>query len=316
MTYFCKLFSRRIFTLFFLFSSLLISNASMASSQLLLKKITNNIYAIVGELSNRSPENLGNNATFGVVVTDLGVVLIDSGATFKGAQRIHNIIKSITDKPIVTVINSGGQDHRWLGNSYFKKLGATIIASSEAIKDQKARTQSQFFGLTSLVGEEGLKGTEAVYADTTFETEHSFELGDIRFEVTHAGQAHTPGDSFIWLPKQKVMFTGDIVYVERMLGVGTQSNSKSWIESYEAMAAYKPEYIVPGHGKPTTLAKANKDSYEYLKFLRKAVSEFIDDDGDLSEISKVDQSAYKYLLNFDSLAGRNAQQVFTELEFE
>ena len=216
----------------------------------------------------------------------------------------------------MTVINSGGQDHRWLGNGYFKKIGAKIIASKNAVEDQKARTQDQFFGLGTLVGDEGISGTEAVYADTTFDTKHDFELGSTRFEITHSGQAHTPGDSFIWLPKQKVMFTGDIVYVERMLGVGSQSNSKSWIAVYEAMAAHKPEHIIPGHGNPTTLEKANKDSYEYLKFLRKSVSEFIDDDGDISEISKVDQSPYKYLSNFDSLSGRNAQQVYTEMEFE
>ncbi len=292
------------------------SSSSIASSDLTLKKVTENVYAIVGELSNRSPDNLGNNATFGVVITDKGVVLIDSGATFKGAERIHQVIKSITEKPVTMVINSGGQDHRWLGNGYFKKLGAKIIASNNAVTDQKARTQDQFFGLGTLVGDKGISGTEAVYADTTFDTEYAFELGNTRFEITHAGQAHTPGDSFIWLPKQKVMFTGDIVYIERMLGVGSQSNSKSWVEVYEAMAAHKPEHIIPGHGNPTTLETANKDSYGYLKYLRKSVAEFIDDDGDISEISKVDQSPYKYLLNYDSLSGRNAQQVYTEMEFE
>ncbi len=112
------------------------------------------------------------------------------------------------------------------------------------------------------------------------------------------------------------MFTGDIVYVERMLGVGSQSNSKSWVKVYEAMAAHKPEHIVPGHGSPTTLETANKDSYEYLKFLRKSVADFIENDGDISEINKVDQSQYKYLLNYDTLSGRNAQQVYTEMEFE
>ncbi|KAG1694757.1 L-cystine-binding protein FliY [Nymphon striatum] len=216
------------------------NNYDMSYEDLSLKKVTDQVYAIVGELSNRSPTNLGNNATFGVVVTDDGVV----------------------DKIIAG-----------LGNGYFKKLGAKIIASKNAVEDQKARTQDQFFGLGNLVGDEGLKGTEAVYADTTFDTEHSFEF-------------------------------------ERMLGVGSQSNSKTWVEAYEAMAAYKPEHIIPGHGNPTDLATANKDSYEYLKFLRQAIADFIDDDGDISEISKVDQSAYKYLQNFDSLSGRNAATAF------
>ena len=143
------------------------------------------------------------------------------------------------------------------------------IASKNAVTDQKARTQDQFFGLGTLVGDDGISGTEAVYADTTFDTEYAFKLGSTRFEITHAGQAHTPGDSFIWLPEQKVMFTGDIVYIERMLGVGSQSNSKSWVAVYEAMAAHKPEHIIPwGHGNPTTLETANKDSYGYLKYFK------------------------------------------------
>ena len=51
-------------------------------------------------------------------------------------------------------------------------------------------------------------------------------------------------------------------------------------------------------------------------FLRAAVSDFIDAGGDIADIGSIDQSQYEYLLNHESLAGRNAQQVFTELEWE
>ena len=91
------------------------------NNQLELQKVTQNVYAIVGELGNRSPENLGNNATFGFVVTSAGVVLIDSGGTDDGAKAIDEIVKTVTNKPVVLVINTGGQDHRWLGNEHFKK---------------------------------------------------------------------------------------------------------------------------------------------------------------------------------------------------
>ena len=186
---------------------------SWADSELKLQKVTEDVYAIVGELGNRTADNLGNNATFGFVVTSEGVVLIDSGGTYQGAQKIDQLIKQVTDKPVVTVINSGGQDHRWLGNGYFKNRGAQIIASEAAVNDQKARTQDQFIGLGNLVGDEGIKGTDAVYADKTFVQQFEFELGDTLFELRHSGQAHTPGDSFIWLPQKKVMFTGDIVQI-------------------------------------------------------------------------------------------------------
>ena len=314
--------NRIIKTMFTLSVLAFTSSALWAEDTLKLKEVSNNVYAIVGQLTNRTPENLGNNATFGFVVTSEGVVLIDSGGTYNGAKAIHGVIKTVTDKPIVKVINTGGQDHRWLGNGYFKKLGAEIIASKAAVTDQKARLEDQFFRLGTLVNEKEVKATDPVYADTdtgannTFEKNLSFKLGEFTFEIHHVGQAHTPGESFVWLAEDSVMFTGDIVYTERILGVNDHSNSKSWIKVFEAMASYKPKHIVPGHGSPTTLAKATEDTYDYLVNLRKAVVEFEDNDGDISEIGKIDQSKFSYLFNFDVLSGRNAQQVFTELEWE
>lgn len=287
-----------------------------ADPKLDLQTVTEDVYAIVGELGNRSKDNLGNNATFGLVVTGEGAVLIDSGGTHPGAREIDLLIKSVTNKPVVRVINTGGQDHRWLGNGYFKGQGAQIIASEVALNDQKARTQDQLILLGNLVGETAVKATDPVYADNTFDDFFEFELGGIVFELHHSGQAHTPGDSYVWLPQKQVMFTGDIVYVERMLGVGAQSNSKSWLEVFQTMAAHKPRYLVPGHGQPTDLSRARQDTYEYLVFLRKSVSDFMDSGGDISAIGSVDQTKFSHLQNFQEIAGRNAQQVFTEIEWE
>ncbi|MEZ5534302.1 MAG: MBL fold metallo-hydrolase [Thiolinea sp.] len=303
-------------TVIFIITLLLVSVQSRADDTLQLQEVTDKVYAIVGELNNRTPENRGNNATFGFVVTDEGVVLIDSGGTHGGAEAIVAVIKTVTEQPVVKVINTGGQDHRWLGNAYFKQQGAEIIASDAAVEDQKARAGEQFFVLSNLVGERAVKSTSSVYADTRFEEELDFELGGVKFEIRHAGQAHTPGDSFVWLPQQRVMFSGDIVYVERILGVREHSNSESWVKVYEAMAAYEPDYLVPGHGEVTTMERADKDTYGYLLFLRKAVAEFMEEGGEIADIGQVDQSQYDYLLNFDTLAGSNAQQVFTEMEWE
>jgi glyoxylase-like metal-dependent hydrolase (beta-lactamase superfamily II) len=293
-----------------------ISTPIYASSVLQLQQVDDNVYAIVGPLANRTPENLGNNATFGFVVTSEGVVLIDSGGTYKGAAEIHALIKSVTDKPVKVVINTGGQDHRWLGNSYFKERGARLIANTKAVADQKARTQDQFFMLGNMVGDAGLKNTNAVYADENFDDTLIFNLGNTKFELHHAGQAHTPGDSFVWLPQQRIIFSGDIVYIQRMVGINLESNSKSWITAFETMAALDPRIIVPGHGHVTTLKEATAHSYDYLVFLRRAVSEFIKSGGGIEDIGKLDQSKFSFLLNYETLKGRNAQRVYEELEWE
>jgi glyoxylase-like metal-dependent hydrolase (beta-lactamase superfamily II) len=308
----------KTFTKLFLFFtlSLGLSASIYASDVLTLQKLTENVYAIIGPMGNRDETNLGNNANFGFIVTDQGVVLIDPGGTYRGAEEIHKLIDTVSNKPVKIVINTGGQDHRWLGNSYFKPLGATIIANKAAVADQKARQQDQFFMLGNLVGVKGLTKTEAIYADEVFDTNYKASLGGVAFEIHHLGTAHTPGDSFVWLPQQKILFSGDIVFVDRMLGVIDVSNSKSWISVFEGMAKFKPEILVPGHGPVTTLKKAKADTYDYLLFLRKTVSTFMEEGGGIENVGKLDQSRFKYLKNYDSLKGRNAQKVYEELEWE
>lgn len=286
------------------------------NEKLVLKKVSNNVWAIVGPLSNRNKTNLGNNATFGFVVTAEGVVLIDSGGSFKGAKELHQVIKSVTNKPVRYVINSGGQDHRWFGNDYFSQIGAKIISSEAAKRDHKKRSVTQWGMLETLIGKENIKGTKEKFADITFKQQYKFKFGGVDFELYYKGQAHTPGDVFIWLPASQVMFSGDIVYTERMLGIGEESKSKTWLAVFDAMAAFKPKFIVPGHGAPTTLKKATKDTRDYISFLRKSVADFIEQGGDASEISKINQSRFKYLNNYENLKGRNALKVFTELEWE
>ena len=280
-----------------------------------IQKVTDGVYAIVGPLDQRSGENLANNATFGVVVTDEGAVLVDTGGSWLGAEALHAAVREITDQPVKFVVNSGGQDHRWIGNDYWQQQGAKVIASDAAVADHKDRGSVQMTGLSVLLGDE-LAGTVPAYADITFETEYSFELGGVAFEITYAGQAHTPGDSFVWVPSAATVFTGDIVYMERILGIGDQSHSGTWIEVFEAVAALNPTHVVPGHGAPTDLAGATADTYDYLVNLRAQMGVFIDEGGDIIESVNVEQGAFSYLENFEGLAKRNAQQVYSEMEWE
>lgn len=273
------------------------------------------IWSIEGPATQRTPENLGNNATFGLIETNDGAVLIDPGGTWAGAAMLHNAIQDLTDQPVTHVINTGGQDHRWLGNGFWKAQGATIIASSAAVSDQEVRASLQLTMLSQLVGE-GLEGTEPVYADVTFETDYVLELGGRRIEISHPGAAHTPGDSFVWLPAERTVFTGDIVYVGRLLSVMDFSDSASWLEAFEAIEDLEPVHLIPGHGPLTTLEHAQADTRDYLENLRNRMRAYIDGGGDIIGSVHVDQSAFEYLDSFDALAGRNAQAVFQQMEWE
>ena len=299
-----------------LLSCFITSTALATNKTLSLKKIQPNVYAIFGQLGDRNPDNLGNNANFGFIITDSGIVLIDSGASLKGAQAIHALIKTVSKKKITTVINTGGQDHRWLGNDYYSRLGATIIASKAAVKDHIARVSDQFERLTSAIGADKLKGTVKKTADIAFVKHYKFKSGITKVEIFHTGTAHTPGDSIVWLPDSKVVFSGDIIYTQRMLGIIPVSNSKSWLTAFDKVVELQPKYVIPGHGKTTDLNSAKKDTFRYLKTLRDRTLAFMDAGNGIENISSVEQDEFKYLKNYDILKGRNAQKVFEELEWE
>ena len=280
-----------------------------------IQPVTEGVWAIVGEKEQRSPENLANNATFGLVVTEAGAVLIDPGGSWKGAEALHAALRTVTDQPVTYVIDTGGQDHRWLGNGYWQAQGATVIASEGAVADLGERGSMQMTALAQLLGN-ALDGREPSYADVTFDNGHSLDVGGLTFEIVHPGAAHTPGDSFVWVPERDVVFTGDIVYVERILGVGDQSSITEWPEAFEAVEATAAMHVVPGHGQATTMERARADTYDYLMNLRMRIGTLLDEGGDIMDAPKVDQSAFVYLEQFEALAGRNAQTAFQQMEWE
>ena len=286
------------------------------ASDLAVSKIQDNVYAITGPLNNRTKDNLANNATFGFITGNDSILLIDPGGTYKGAKAIHDAIKTVSSKPVKYVINTGTQDHRWLGNSYFKEKGATIIAAEAAVAGQKRMAQDIFIMLGNLVGDAGLKGTSAVYADTVFGEKHTMTFSGIKIEIYFAGPAHSPGDSYVWLPEQKIVFTGDVFYTGRILSLMSFSNSKGWVQACEQIIKLNPKTVVPGHGAPVTIKEAKSQTYDYLLFLRNTVRAFMNAGGGIEDVGKLDQSQYSFLENYKDLKGRNIQKVYEELEFE
>jgi len=296
---------------------LILSSATLHADEnaIEIQKVSEQVYALVGKRGPMDEKDLGTNATFGVIATQDGVVLIDPGASFKGAQRIHETIKTISDQPVRLVINTGGEDHRWLGNGYFKRQGAHIVAAARTVEDQKERANDLLNRLDVLL-KDGASGTQAVYADETFADNMELVIGGITLQLTRIGPAYTPGDTMIWLPKERIAFAGDIIAVERMPAIGSMSKTGGWIKAFEHITAYNPLHIIPGHGHATTLRQAQTDTLDYLLALRDGVRELMDNGGALNDVSQVDQSRFKKLIGYEMLKGRNAHQVFQELEWE
>lgn len=280
------------------------------------QKIAPNVYAFIGELGGRTYENEGMNANTGFVVTSAGVLVVDSGSSYQVAQKIHRAIQSVTKQPVKYVVNTGGQDHRWLGNGYFKSIGAVIIAQRKAVKDMAGRGAEQIAALQPDL-KERMIATEPTLASRVFDSRDELILGGISVEMLHFHGGHTPGDSVVWLPQSRILFSGDLVFVDRMLGVLPVSNTRTWLASFEAMEMLKPRVIIPGHGAVCDLAKARHDTKNYLVLLRNHMRRAVSDGQDMqTAINTLDQSEFKHLYNYELLKGANANRTFLELEME
>jgi glyoxylase-like metal-dependent hydrolase (beta-lactamase superfamily II) len=143
------------------------------------------------------------------------------------------------------------------------------------------------------------------------------ELGSVVFEFRHRGGAHTPGDTMVWLPQRNVLFTGDVVYVDRMLGVLPVSHTKRWLDSFAVIEQLQPQVLVPGHGRVTTVAQARADTQAYLLALRAHMKKAVDDGTDVSAAVKSFNAApFMRLLNAAELLPGNASRTYLELERE
>lgn len=279
--------------------------------------VADGVYAFVGDIGGRTVANQGLNANLGLVVTSGGAVLIDSGSTFQTARAIHEAVRRVTKQPVRWVINTGGQDHRWLGNGYFKAQGAELIAHAAAVPDMRSRGGDQLAALRTLLGS-AADGTDLSFPSRLLQgAEARLELGGTVFEFRHRGGGHTPGDLMVWLPHVQVAFSGDIVYVDRLLSVLPVSSTRAWVEALNGLAQWNPKRIVPGHGRITDSKTAKAQSHDYLQAMRSHMQRAVEQGVDVSEaVKSFNVKPFMNLANAAELHPGNASRTYLEVERE
>ncbi|MGE5320278.1 MAG: MBL fold metallo-hydrolase [Hyphomicrobiaceae bacterium] len=285
------------------------------ASQPAAEKVVDNVYALIGPLGQRSPDNDGLNANFGFIVTPQGVILIDSGASRLGAEKIAGAIAKVTRQPVRWVINTGSQDHRWLGNDYFAGRGAEVIALARTAATQAEFGAQQMASLKRFLGQR-MQGTKPLPAPKTLEgATATLELGGETLVLAYT-DAHFPGDAWVWLPQHRVMFSGDLVFADRLLAVLPMSSVKNGQQAFHALAALKPARIVPGHGRVCDLAQAQRETGDYYDFLvdkvGAAAREMEPMDATLDRYA--DLPAFRHLEHYEGLHRANMNRAFTEFE--
>jgi len=296
-----------------------------------LKKITDRIYGVFGVYEQVSYKNRGfiSNAYF--YVADDGVLVVDALSTYKLGKELIETIRSVTDKPIRFLVVTHYHTDHFYGVKAFRKVGAEIIAHEWAFDYLSQPSSYNFFLSRKKILKEYLEGTELIPPTITL-TENLnlyLKVGKEykKFEIIHLCEAaHTPGDIVVWVPDEKVLFSGDIVFDGRLPFLGS-GNSKTWLICLDKILKMKPKILLPGHGRPLIgedkIKKAVSWTRKYIKDLRETIRKLYEEGCDVDcvkkrineELIRIDPS-YADVPVFFSVNPVNAYYVYFEIENE
>ena len=185
----------------------------------------------------------------GIVIGDDSVMVIDTQATPVMAQDVIRRIREVTDKPIKYVTLSHYHAVRVLGASAY---GAEHILASEDTRDLIVERGQ--FDKDSEIGRfpRLFQNVESVpdgltWPTITFRGKMTLWMGQLEVQLLQLGRGHTKGDTVVWLPQEKILFSGDLVEFDATPYAG-DAYFKDWPQTLENLAALKPEKLVPGRG--------------------------------------------------------------------
>ncbi|WP_316157154.1 MBL fold metallo-hydrolase [Cupriavidus sp. BIC8F] len=234
------------------------SQADLEAKQVTFTQLSENAWAYTAE----------GDPNSGVVIGDDGVLIVDTTATPAMAQDLIARIRTITDKPIKYVVLSHYHAVRVLGASaYFAEGAQQVIASrgtyemiverGEAdMKSEIERFPRLFAGVETVPG--------LTWPTLVFEKEITLFLGKLEVRIAHLGSGHTKGDTVVWLPQQKVLFSGDLVEYDAACYCG-DAQLEDWPATLDALQALAPEKLVPGRGPALTTPEEVNKGIAYTK---------------------------------------------------
>lgn len=276
-------------------------------------KVANDVWCFFGKLDMPLKENGGFMSNSCYIKTDDSFVVVDTGASYEFAKQSYEAMSKIVNLSVKNVLITHSHDDHWLGNSFYKeKFNATIYGPT--LINKEFTSNSEIRGIKVLEGINA-KNTKFVPIEKEVKETTTLKIGSKEIMIVPIGvKAHTSEDLYIYLPNDKILFSGDMV----MNGRVTSNRDGSVIGSLKALEiinTQKWDVLVAGHGTDTS-KNATKEFEEYFLLLKQRVLEAIEEGVDSSSITKVvTMDEFKNKPLYDELNSRNVFDAFRELEF-
>ena len=204
-------------------------------------------------------------------------VLVIDGNFPSGAQEIIPKIKAVTEKPIRFAFDTHHHGDHAYGNQVWVDNGAVPVAHAGVI-DELKKYETGYYGGPPGRWEDAAKSRKDVAASKLkpptllYNKDMIFDDGNHRVELLYFGVAHTHGDGFAWLPKEKILFTGDAC-VNGPYNYMGDGDSEQWVSTLAAAKKLGAKTICPGHG-PIGTGQVLEDQQSFFVELRKEVKKY------------------------------------------
>ncbi len=251
---------------------LLATNAAAASEITMQpQQVADGIYAVIPptrELPN--PQNRGWNSNSAFVVTGNGVLVVDTGSSTEIGDALKTAIAGVTDQPVRWILNTHAHGDHWLGNAAFEDTVEKIYATPSVIDQITSQGENWVASFKRMT--DGATGdSRIVPPDTPIDSRQERQPGNKRIVLFPSGDSHSPGDLLLWLPDDRVLISGDVIYSDRMPSTNN-SNLQQWIMLLPELEQLQPDVVIPGHGSVTDVRGIAR-LHELLSALWQAVEE-------------------------------------------
>lgn len=210
--------------------------AQQPSQALTVQQLAPNVYVAVGG---------GGNS--GIVIGDAGVVVIDAKTSAADGQHLLDEIAKLTTKPVTDVILTHSDGDHVNGLASFP-LGVHVIAQEGCKNEMEAALAA---------GGRGAPAADHMPTTVVTRPTERLTLDGVQFELHHWAPAHTSGDLVVYLPAQKIVFTGDIITANRpdpLIHLEKHGSSEGWITTVQGLVRLDSDKFEPGHGDLQTKA--------------------------------------------------------------
>lgn len=278
-----------------------------------MRELASGVYAVPGDTG----KGVEGRPNAGFVVTDDGVVVIDALASPRQGEQLLRSIRRVTDRPIRWLVLTHHHPDHHFGAVVLRKAGARVIAhpdkrtlASEGGEDALIADWVRVVGLDAMRGFEFADTPDRPVTGTD-----TLRLGGRTIVVSHPGAGHSPGDLIVWLPKERVLFAGDVL-VEDGVSMVVDGNSDELLRVLDTVSALSARAVVPGHGAiPSRAGDLIARTRAYLEGLqsqmRAAIEKGVPMRRAMASLPPADETRP---VSLNSRRRRNAVRVYVEEE--